>query len=108
MESHELQSAMNGGTLSLHTSPRLYSCAPPGAKPVTRRRPTKKGGTRPLIVDIQCHIATPECHLLVRDLILSLSRPGSGKRSERGDNVQMSHRYIENSDTASDRSASAQ
>jgi len=56
------------GLVGLHNSTVLYSCAAVGAEPATRRRPTKKGGRRSLTVDIHCHVATPECQPLVRDI----------------------------------------
>jgi len=53
--------------MSLHHSIALYTCAAFGAEP-GQRPPRKRAGRRPLTVDIHCHIATPECQPLVRDL----------------------------------------
>jgi len=53
--------------MSLHHSTALYTCAAFGAEP-GRRPLRKRAGRRPLTVDIHCHIATPECQPLVREL----------------------------------------
>ena len=61
--------------MSLHNSIVLYSCAALGAEPVRRRRPRKRSGRSPLTVDIHCHIATPECQPLVRDIFTPDKEP---------------------------------
>ena len=61
--------------MSLYNSTLLYSCAAGGAMPGPRRRPRKRGGHRPLTVDIHCHIATPDCQPLVRDIFTPDKEP---------------------------------
>ena len=46
----------------------LYLCAAAGPGHGSSRRPRKVRGRKPLTVDIHCHISTPECEPLVRDL----------------------------------------
>src|SRR5262245_52957609 len=52
----------------------LYSCAAvrPGS---ASRRPRKIRGPKPLTVDIHCHISTPECMPLVRDIFSPEKEP---------------------------------
>src|SRR4029453_8319960 len=66
---------MKGGFMSLHNSTVMYSCAAFGAEPVSRQRPRKRSGRSPLTVDIHCHIATPECQPLVRDIFTPDKEP---------------------------------
>lgn len=62
--------------MSLYNSPLLYSCTAAGTTtPSTHRRPRKRAGRSPLTVDIHCHIATPECQPLVRDIFTPDKEP---------------------------------
>lgn len=61
--------------MSIHNTDLLYSCAAVGSEPGRSRRPRKRQGRTPLTVDIHCHIATPECQPLVRDIFSPEKEP---------------------------------
>ena len=61
--------------MGLHNSTVMYSCAAFSAEPVSRQRSRKRSGRSSLTVDIHCHIATPDCQPLVRDIFTPDKEP---------------------------------
>ncbi|HJY81949.1 MAG TPA: amidohydrolase family protein, partial [Candidatus Binatia bacterium] len=53
----------------------LYLCTAAGPEPGRGRKPRKIQGRKPLTVDIHCHISTPECMPLVRDIFSPEQEP---------------------------------